>query len=233
MTSVTPAREKSHQPAEPRQRWRICFSRAADPARRTHRELADQWMETLESASLPIARPAGRARPILAFALPMPAGMACERELADLTLARLTPAWTIRETVSDAAPEGVEIVQLADVWTGRPALAAAVRGAVYRASLEAGVDVTAVRRAAHDMLAAERLDRDRLKGGGRVRYDLRPLLGGVSIEDADPPRLRIEVAVRPDLGAGRPEEVLACIAEMGGPDLTGITLTRERLLVPD
>ena len=63
--------------------------------------------------------------------------------------------------------------------------------------------------AADDLLRADRLPRERSKGGGTVRYDLRPLLDDITVEPGPPPIIRARTRFHPELGTGRPEEVVA------------------------
>src|SRR5688572_4028664 len=97
-------REGSPQLGAPAQRWRLTFARDADPDRRTNRELADEWLTRLRGSGLPLQAPSGRLRVPLTFAAPLPAGMACEEELADLWLRDGLQIWRVREAVVPTLP---------------------------------------------------------------------------------------------------------------------------------
>ena len=73
-----------------------------------------------------------------------------------------------------------------------------------------------------------------MKAGAAVQYDLRPLLVDVAVADAGPPvAMRTRTRFDPVLGTGRPEEVVAAVAEAAGADLVIGEVVRERLILAD
>jgi hypothetical protein len=126
-------------------------------------------------------------------------------------------------------------VELGDVWLGAPALAGAVAGADYRATLASDTDPgpERLREGADALLAEPSLPRVREKGGRDVAYDLRPLLAGIGIVGGPPTTLLIRVRFDPERGSGRPEEVLGALGERIGRTLTWEAIVRERLLLAD
>lgn len=219
--------------AEPRQRWRLVFARPA-PSERSHREIAEAWTAALAATALPLPRPSGRPRPPLSFAAPLPNGVVAHHELADLWLSERLRLADVRAAVLEALPAELELRDLFDVWLGAPALAASLVAAEYCVELpglpEDGTD--RLRDAARRLLASPALERERARGSGTVRYDLRPLVADISVQ-GDPPSLRIRTTFHPERGAGRPEEVLAALAELepdSAPPNVGL-ITRERLVL--
>jgi hypothetical protein len=218
--------------APPRQRWRLVVARSADAPRLAGRELAEAWEAAIEATGLPLHRSADRARARVAFAAPLQLGAAAERELADIFLTERTPVWRVHEALDDGLPAGWSLVELFDVWVGGPPLAGRVIAAQYRIVVDGTWDPDAVAAAASALLAAERLPRNRLKGGSTVAYDLRPLLAQIGVLDPGPPVvLRVRTRIHPELGTGRPEEVLAAIAEGLGYPLAPTSIVRERLIL--
>ena len=218
----------------PRQRWRLVLARPADAPQLAGRELTDTWEQALQATGLPLHRPPGRARARVAFGAPLPIGMAAERELAEVVLSEVLPAWRVREALVGWLPAGWVLVDLYDVWLGSPALAGRVSAAVYRVVVGGTTDPDAVTAAASALLAAERLPRNRIKGGSSVAYDLRPLLAEVGVLDPGPPVvLRVRTRIHPELGTGRPEEVLAALADRLGTSLAPLSIVRERLILAD
>jgi hypothetical protein len=161
--------------------------------------------------------------------------MAAEREVADLYLAERLPAWRVREAVCASAPAGVAIAGVHDVWLGAPPLAAGVAAADYRIALagDACGDLPAIRDAAARLLSAPTLERRRPRGTDSVTYDLRPLLAAIHVGDAVPAVLLVRTRFHPERGAGRPEEVLAALADALGTPLTAAETVRERVLLVD
>ena len=230
------------------------MARAADAPALAQRELTDAWLAAIESAGLPLARSEGAtARPRISFGAPLPVGMAAEGELIDIVLTERWPAWRLREALDPVLPGGWQVVRLEDVWLGGPPLAGRVAAADYRivlaatgataataamaamaaSSETAGGDVaTGLRRACTVLLTADHLPRERAKGDRLVMYDLRPLLVDVAVvADGPPIQLRARTRFHPELGTGRPEEVVAALGDSAGVPLQVATVVRERLLL--
>ena len=220
---------------DPRQRWRLVVARDAPLRDESQRDAAETWEAAIREAGLPLAWSEGaKPRPRVSFGAPLPVGMAAGGELIDIVLAERLPIWRVREALHPVVPTGWRLVGLHDVWLGGPSLAGRVAAADYRIVLADGADASAVARACGILLAAASLDRRRSKGGEVVRYDLRPLLLDVRVADAGPPTV---VAARtrfhPELGTGRPEEVVAAIGDAAGVPVAIAATIRERLLLAD
>jgi hypothetical protein len=159
--------------------------------------------------------------------------MTADGELIDFVLVERWPAWRVREAVEGRLPEGWRLVDLHDVWLAGPPLAGRVAAADYRVALDEGVDATVLARAAERLLAASRLPRERSKGGGVVAYDLRPLLIDIAVAAGTAPTIRIRTRFHPELGTGRPEEVLAALGETAAVTLEPRSIVRERLILAE
>lgn len=226
------------QPATPRQRWRIVFRRDEGARFLAHLDAMKLWERALRRAGIPIANTEGyNPRPRIVFASPLPLGMLAEREIVDVVLSERLTVRDLRERLERDLPEGFGLVDLHDVWVNAPSVASRLASATYRLDL-AGADGAGVRHAVADLLAAERIDRERQKEKRTVAYDLRPLVLDVEVlgwDDADGGRgtVRIEVRHSQDAGTGRPEEVVAAIAERVPGDLAIIQAVRERLTLVD
>ena len=162
--------------------------------------------------------------------------MTADGELIDLVLTERRPRWLVREAIEAVVPAGWRLVDLSDVWLGGPALAGVVGAADYRITLNVPHDLAAadVATAARAVIAARTLPRQREKGGGSVAYDLRPLLVGIEVVGAGPPAIvQARTRFHPSLGTGRPEEVVAALADELGRPLTIANVVRERLILAD
>ena len=229
-------------PAEPRQRWRITFARGPVPADQVGRAATEAWAETLAGCGFPVAglEPGGVGRPRIAFAAPLPAAARGEAELAELWLLERVPLWELRAALAGRLPTAHDWVAAEDVWLGAPALAGRVVAADWRIEVAAtGVDPSRLADAAGRLVAARTLPRVRVKAGTDKRYDLRPLLEDVVIATDSPSGSSIEVRIRtrfdPELGSGRPDEIVAALADEAGSEagLTIEAMTRERLLLDE
>jgi radical SAM-linked protein len=173
----------------------------------------------------------------LAFAAPLPVGVAGEAELIDLSLTERLPTWHVREALDGRLPAGWSLVDLYDVWPAGPALPGRVVAADYRFELAGPIDSAAVAEAVRRTLEAQELPRERVKGGGTVRYDLRPLIADVSVipEAAgdSPVVVRARTRFDPELGTGRPDEVLAALCDAAGRPIEAKAIVRERLILVD
>jgi radical SAM-linked protein len=227
------------------QRWRVTFRRPTGAPEQAHQALAAEWSERLAATGLPFAGAAAGAdagvagvepaRPRLVFAAPLPLGMAADRELVDVELSERRQIGEVRDAISAALPEGLELVDLHDVWLGEPSLAGLARRADYLVRLEDRPRAADLQAAVASLLAAPELIRSRDKGGRTVDYDLRPLVVDVGIADPGPPiALRITTAFDPERGVGRPEDVVAALAEFlppGGPAPGVASIERERIVL--
>jgi Uncharacterized protein conserved in bacteria (DUF2344) len=159
--------------------------------------------------------------------------MAAERELVDLVLTDLVPAWFVRECLHEHLPSGWRLIDLHDVWLGAPPLAGQVAAADYRIDLGT-VDRSVVVAAAEALLAATELPRERARGPATVQYDLRPLLIDVRVTPPGPPLLvHTRTRFHPELGRGRPEEVVAALGMVAGQTFELRSIVRERLILAE
>ena len=237
-----PASARATAP-ESRQRWRLTFCRDLIPGEQglVGREYVAAWEEALGRSALPVAQTAaGRLR--FSLAAPLPASSAAEAELAELWLTARLPAWRLREALTPPLPAGHRITDLEDVWMGGPALAGRVAAADYRVTLADKLDEREVAAAARRLLDTPSLPRSRAKGGAMKSYDLRPLLISIRIGGgagdntegrAEPLIVRLRTRIHPELGSGRPEEVLAALADEVGVALEPAETVRERLVLAD
>lgn len=236
-TPLTPpaTSELDGPPPEPRQRWRLVVAREADAPPLAQRELADAWIDGIEQAGLPLAWTAGaRPRPRVTFGAPLPIAMAAEGELIDLVLTERWPVWRLREALAGRSPPGWSLIDLYDEWLTGPPLAGRVGAADYRITLEGDVDAASFTVVAAVLLRAESLTRERARGSGTVAYDLRPLLVDVRVVDEGPPVVVVaRTRFHPELGTGRPEEVVAALGEAAGTSLGIASIVRERLILAD
>jgi hypothetical protein len=151
----------------------------------------------------------------------------------EVFLAERVPIWRMREALEGRLPAGWGLVDLFDVWVGGPPLAGRVVGADYRVELAAAADPGALATAARALLQARELPRVRQKGEGSVAYDLRPLLADVAIDGSGGPALHVRTRIHPELGTGRPEEVIAALGDRLGRPLQVTVIVRERLILAD
>jgi radical SAM-linked protein len=200
---------------------------------RVGRSLLDDWHDALRMSALPIAVQDGEeARPKLAFAAPLPAAARGEAELADLWLVERVPLWRLRESLAEHLPAGHRWVGAEDIWLGAPPLPGQVAAAEWRIELAPlRGSIAAVADAARGLLRSTSLLRAREKGGVSRTYDLRPLMSDVAVEPGSDAALRIVTRFDPALGTGRPEEVVAALAERADIAIEIRSMIRKRLIL--
>jgi radical SAM-linked protein len=225
--------------SEARQRWRITYARDVVDADAVGRAAIDAWGEALTLSGLPVTRAtADDRRPRVAFAAPLPAAARGERELLDLWLLERLPAWRVRASLEPSLPDAHHWVDAEDVWLGAPALAGQLAAADWRIELDAPDDDAArdrLTRAVDELAAATSIPRVRTKGTTEKTYDLRPLLLDLRLEPASGSsvELRARTGFDSALGAGRPDEVVAAVADAAGLSLEIRSMTRMQLLLAD
>lgn len=232
-----PLAEPPPPPPEPRQRWRLVVGRSADVAGQTQRDVAEAWEAAIAAAGLPLARASDvRARPRISFGAPLPVGMAANGELIDVVLTERWPAWRVREALVPHVPSGWRLSELHDVWLAGPPLAGRVAAADHRIVLGAiaAADAPRLSCGAAMLLAAGRVPRERRKGDRNVTYDLRPLVLDVRLVAAGPPPVLVtRTRIHPELGTGRPEEVVAALGDIIGEPLDITAIVRDRLVLAE
>jgi radical SAM-linked protein len=197
---------------------------------------ARAWGAILGATGLPLAgASSSRGRVVPAAALPL--GIAGEREIVDVMLAELLPGSVVRAAVEAGLPPTWKLVDIHDVWLGAPSAPAMVVAAEYRA-LVTGPPRAALEAAVMALLAARALPRERLREKRTTSYDLRPLLLDLAVRGAGVGGVSIGLRLRHGVDVvGRPEEVLAALAEPPAPPLGAPLATqeivRERLVLAD
>lgn len=200
------------------------------------RTAIEAWQEALIGCGLALAQLDASGRPRIAFGAPLAATAEGEAELAEIFLAERVPAWRIREALAERLPASHTLLSAEDVWLGAPPLPGRVTAADWHVELEpAGIDPGELRVVAERLLGSPSLPRTRSKGGSDKPYDLRPLLDDVEVSQPAGPgeaaSLRIRTRFHPELGSGRPEEVVAALAEALGSELVVRRIVRKRLLL--
>lgn len=200
----------------------------------TQREQIAAWDEALRASGLPVAgADLDPPRPRFALAAPLAGAVRGEAELADLYLVERVPAWQVRDALERSLPAGYALREAFDVWVGEAALPGQVVASVYRAPVPSD---GRLHDACRTLLDAPTIERERMKGSGPVRYDLRPFIEALEVGSTDARGaaiLRMTLRHDPARGIGRPDEVLAALGDELGHDISVPIggLVRERLVL--
>ncbi len=202
------------QPLQPTQRLRLTFSKDGPARYISHLDLARALERSLNRAELPVAYTQGfNRRPRLSLAAALPLGYTSVAEVADVWLTEPVAPEVFRERLAARLAPGIALLSVEEVALAAPSSQRQLVTASYEVAFPAGVDVTALRGAVADILAAESLlhDRRRAKDIRPQPFDLRPLIVAMRLqEDGDGPRLHLELAHSPT-STGRPDDVLAAL----------------------
>jgi radical SAM-linked protein len=199
----------------------------------TGREYIGRWEEALLAAGLPILVLTS-GRPRVALGAPLPNGCSAEGELLEFWLTDVRPAWQVRDGLAREVPPGHKLVELESIWIGAPALSGQIAAADYEVTVAVDEDRRAgVPAAAGRLLARARVPWERLRGGETKTIDLRPLIVALSAETASGGRIVVQTRTRihPELGTGRPEEVVAALATELGVPIAIEEIVRRRLVL--
>jgi len=203
-----------------RERVRITFAKGEAIKYTSHLDLGRAWERSLRRAGVGLAYSGGfNPRPKLQLAAALPLGHTGETELLDVWLEEPIPVEDFARALMPVLPDGLTVRQVHSVRLKEPALQTRVVAAEYRVTVEwypepvEGWDDLAERveaRIERALTAADLVHERR----GR-RYDLRPLIEGLWLEQV----LGVEVVLGMQLAAragatARPEAVLEML-EMG------------------
>ena len=197
----------------------------------TQRDVAAAWTAALADAGLPLVEGGAvvAGRDSLRCAAPRRDGRGTRT--IDVVLTERWPSWRVREALAHHMPDGWRLIDAFDVWLGGPPLAGRVVAADYRIELAGAPDASVLGAAATDLMAATSISRERVKGGSTVTYDLRPLVTSIAIRPGPPVLVRTRTRFDPELGTGRPEEVLGALGDRLDRALEIAAIVREQLLL--
>jgi Uncharacterized protein conserved in bacteria (DUF2344) len=230
-----PVRHPAVPTREPVQRWRLVLRRDRLGEEQVQRAQQSAWEAGLRSSGLPIVGLGpDTGRPRFAMAAPLAPSTPGEAELADVWLTERLARWKVRAALAGVVPDGTTLVDLYDVWLGEPPLPGQVVASVYRGSVTANdSESTAIEGAVSTMIAADTILRERRRGDRAVASDLRPFIDELAATRRAGDIVEIRMVLRhdPEKGVGRPDEVLAELADRSGVSLDEATLVRERLVL--
>ncbi len=204
-------------------RIRITFAKNEAMRFTSHLDLHRTWERTFRRAGLPLAYTQGfNPHPRINLAAALPLGFTGSRELVDVHLEQELPLEEVAAALRQAAPPGIEVLQLEEVPPGQPALQKSLTASEYLLTfLDPLPDLES---RLQQLLDAPSLPRER-RGKS---YDLRPLIHSVAPLEPDESgcqRLRLQLSSR-EGATGRPEEVVHAL----GGDPLAARVHRSRLI---
>jgi len=195
------------------QRWRVTFTKGPQLKYISHLDLSLAWERALRRAGMPLAYSQGfnpQARLQLASGLPL--GYTSSAEILDVILDDPLPADDLAARLRPALPPGLTVTAVEEVDLKSPPLQPALRQAEYRVTVETALPAGELVARIAALLAADRLEQQRVRKQRAETFDLRPLVGDVRLEVAGGGHavfwMRLSAGNR---GNVRPEAVLTAL----------------------
>jgi radical SAM-linked protein len=191
-------------------RYRLTFTRDRTVRFVGHLDLAKTWERILRRADLPVVYSHGfHPQPKITFASALPVGCTSEAEVMDVVLEQSREPDDLLQRLSPALPAGMGIASIVEAPLHAPALQATLRWAEYVTTVETDETQEQIESKVQAFLSAPSLVRER-RG---KRYDLRPLVLALAVEEARDSSVRIVMRLGADAtaGTGRPDQVLMAL----------------------
>jgi len=170
--------------AVPKYRYRLTFSKEFPVKYVAHLDMVKAWTRAFRRAGLPLAYSEGfnpQARIQVAASLPV--GTMGAAELMDIYLTELLDAGDILRRVQHTLPWGFRLLAVQPVPADTPSLQASLVQADYTVTVETDLPRPELTTRIEALLHAERLMQTRIRRGREERFDLRPLLHTLSVQE--------------------------------------------------
>jgi radical SAM-linked protein len=207
------------------QRLRLRYAKRGRLRFSSHRDFQRALERALRRAEVPMAFSAGFSpHPKISYANAAPTGVASEAEYVEIAVTRRCDPERLREALDASLPPGLDVLEAVEAGPG--ALADRLEASVYQVELPQ-VDVRRAADAVDRLLAAERVEVERMTKTGPRRFDARGALVQltVQLDEADgapltgprpsaEPCAILRVVVRHSTPAVRPDDVLAALRQV-------------------
>jgi radical SAM-linked protein len=204
------------------QRIRIAYEKGVELQYTGNLDMHKVWERTFRRAHLPLAYSQGfHPQPKIQQAAPLPLGFTSKAENLDVWLDTDEPIESIAKKLVATAQPGIAIQKVFAIPLTSDALPNLIQATAYCVTLEEPVEVQSIKSRITDLFSTETIERER-RG---KKYDLRPLIKSLSIQEGNPVHLLIQLSSLPG-ATGRPEEVL----EELGIDPFSVDIERTELI---
>lgn len=164
-------RRQPEQQSPPVQRLRVQYAKRGRARFASHRDFGRALERALRRAGIPMAFSSGFSpHPRISYANAAPTGAATEAEYLELGLAAELDPGQVRDALNAALPDGLVVVRV--VPAGPGSLADRLTASRWLVALD-GVDPAELAVAVADLLAADRLEVERMTKNGLRRFDVR------------------------------------------------------------
>ena len=198
------------------QRVRLRYAKRGRLRFTSHRDFARAFERALRRAAVPMAYSAGfTPHPKISYVGAAPTGVASEAEYLEIGLAERVDVAQLRATIDAALPDGLDVVDAVEAAAG--SLPERMQATQWRIELD-DVTLDTLGTAVESFLAATEVGVERLTKDGRKTLDARgPVLAAVvSSGEGIPRRAILDLVVRLETPAVRPDDVLAALRTVAG-----------------
>src|SRR3954447_11196797 len=221
-------REQPKQAPPPVQRLRVRYAKRGRLRFTSHRDFSRAFERAVFRARLPMAYSSGfNPHPRISYAGAAPTGSASEAEYLELALAEVLDPAAVHAALDEALPDGLDVVEGVDSPGG--SLADLLQASLWNIALPASFEE--LRPAIRAFLGADEVMVQRMTKKGLREFDARAAV--LSLQwmpggGGDGPGSELELVLRHQEPAVRPDDVLSALAAVGGLELAGVPLlTRE------
>lgn len=195
------------------QRLRIKYGRTGALRFIAHLDVMRLWHRSMRRAGIAMAYSEGSTpRPRLSIAAALPVGVTSEGELLDVYLKRRISPFYFLQRIQGAIPETLLVFEATDVPVDAPSLQSQVRLAEYRVGVTADTDAQSIEKSVETFLEKESIPWEHRRDKEVRRYDLRPLVRELWVEERSNGSATLGMLLRTDPKAsGRPEQIMAAL----------------------
>ncbi|GAB2460776.1 TIGR03936 family radical SAM-associated protein [Nocardioides hungaricus] len=210
-------RDQPEQQAPPVQRLRIRYAKRGRLRFTSHRDFSRAFERAIFRARVPMAYSSGfNPHPRISYAGAAPTGAASEAEYLEIGLAEVVDTTVVRTLLEEALPDGLDVLEVVESPGG--SLADRLEASRWRLDLDAPAD--AVTAAVAAFLATGAVPVQRMTKKGLREFDCRAAVVSLRVLAG----ARLELVLRHQEPAVRPDDVLSGLASVGGLEIAGAPL---------
>lgn len=210
-------RQQPEQQAPPVQRLRIRYAKRGRLRFTSHRDFSRAFERAIFRARVPMAYSSGfNPHPRISYAGAAPTGSASEAEYLEIALAEVVDPQGIKGLLEEALPDGLDVLEVVESAGG--SLADRLQASHWQLDLDAPAD--AAEQAVAAFLAAEAVPVQRMTKKGLREFDCRAAVVALRVRDG----ARLDLVLRHQEPAVRPDDVLSGLAAVGGLEIAGAPL---------
>lgn len=194
------------------QRLRVTYARGAQLQYVSHLDMMRFWERVLRRAHAPVSYSEGfTPHAQIALAAPLSVGLTSRGELMDVFLAEVWPPARLAAALVAQLPPGLDVLDVSDVELNEPSLQSRVRAAEYGFALRPEADRAAIATRIAAFCAAETFPWEHRREKETKRYDLRPLVLSLTLDQSANGAAVVATLRAEETGAARPDQVIAAL----------------------